>query len=408
MRFGTTRDSGTALSATLPYALLQITTWSFYAILLSFSGNVLRDFDFSDSRISLFLGITALLSFGIQLLIGRLTARIPQLKVSSLLFLLGAFMLGGNILVRCSFLPKTVAIAAYGLTCMIVHLLPALTNGIGMDAIKRGSPTNYSLARGMGSLGYSFFAYVTGFLVRTHGSGIVPVIAGISAALLLLSTFWYYRIAVRPLPTPVRAVVSDQKATYLLRRYPDFLFFLAGNVLLQLSHSLIGNFMFQIMSAKNGTAAEQGIATAICAFVELPVMFGFPLIVRRIPCKTWVCFSGLCMLAKPLFIFCATAPAGVYAAQASQMLGYGLFTISSVNYIELLVEKGESVQAQNYLGASITAGSLLALFSGGYLCQYFGVPILALVSCCCALSGGVIVWHSAKHTSKGIIKPPVS
>ena len=400
MRFGMIRDSGSAVSATLPYALLQITTWSFYAILLSFSGNVLRDFGFTDSHISLFLGIAALLSFGIQLLIGKLTAKIPQLKVSSILFLLGLLMLGGNILVRCSFLPKSVAVAAYGLACMIVHLLPALTNGIGMDAIKRGSPTNYSLARGMGSLGYSLFAYVTGFLVRIHGSGTVPVIAGLSAAFLLLSTFWYHYIAVRPLPPSVRTDISAQKGASLLRRYPEFLFFLAGNVLLQFSHSLIGNFMFQIISAKNGTAAEQGIATAICAIVELPIMFGFPFIVKRIQCKTWVRLSGLCILAKPLFIFLTSSPAGVYAAQASQMLGYGLFTISSVNYIELLVEKGESVQAQNFLGASITAGSLMALFSGGFLCQYFGVHILALTSCCCALTGGMIIWHTTKTRQK--------
>ena len=71
-----------------------------------------------------------------------------------------------------------------------------------------------------------------------------------------------------------------------------------------------------------------------------------------------------------------------------------------VNYIELLVEKGESVQAQNYLGASITAGSLMALFSGGFLCQYFGVHILALTSCCCALTGGIIVLHSTKTQQK--------
>lgn len=388
-----------AWAVTLPYIFLQITNWSFYAVVLSFSGNVLTVFDFTDGQISLFLGITAAISFGIQLLLGKITAKFPRITAATLLLLLGGLMLGGNVLVQYAVLPREIRIAAFGLVCTIVHLLPPLTNGIGMDAIKRGSSTNYSLARGMGSLGYSIYAYATGFLVRSFGSTMIFLVAGISALLLMLSTLWYHHSAVAPLPVVEDVRSSKEESASLLSRYPVFLAFLLGNVLLQLGHNLIGNFMFQIITAKGGTPAEQGIATAICAFVELPVMFGFPWLIRKVSCRTWVRLSALCILIKPLLILLTATSVGVYAAQASQMIGYGLFTISAVSYVEQLVAKGESLQAQNFLGASITAGTLLALFSGGFLCQYLGVQALALVSCLCAAAGGLIVFRSIKGTN---------
>ena len=68
-------------SETGAYSLMQICTWSFYSILLSFSGNILRHFGFSDSRISLFLGSAAVLSLCVQLLVGTLSGKYPNLQV---------------------------------------------------------------------------------------------------------------------------------------------------------------------------------------------------------------------------------------------------------------------------------------------------------------------------------------
>lgn len=43
-------------NATAAYALLQITNWCFFAIILSFSSNVLHERGFTDGQFSVFLG----------------------------------------------------------------------------------------------------------------------------------------------------------------------------------------------------------------------------------------------------------------------------------------------------------------------------------------------------------------
>ena len=48
------------------YAVLQAATWSFYAIVMAFSSNVLYEYGYSDSAISLVMGLSTALSVAVQ------------------------------------------------------------------------------------------------------------------------------------------------------------------------------------------------------------------------------------------------------------------------------------------------------------------------------------------------------
>ena len=98
-------DRERRIKGTFYYSLVQLNTWSFYSILMSFSGNVLRSFGFSDSKISLIMGTAALLALILQLFIGELSGRFPGLKVSTVLIALSGLMLSSALIVRSSHLP---------------------------------------------------------------------------------------------------------------------------------------------------------------------------------------------------------------------------------------------------------------------------------------------------------------
>ena len=385
-------------SCTISYTLMQIATWGFYAVVMAFSSNVLYGFQFTDSQISLVLGASTVVAFVLQLVLAELVTRCQKLRVYMVLLVLGAVMLVGNLLVMMPQMPKAVAVGAYAVACMVLQMIPSFTNAIGMDAIERGSATNYSIARGMGSLGYSVLAYVTGILVRQQGVEVVPGVAAAVAVLLVVSVIWYHMAAERNLPDVSAAQKRVERKAGFLRQYPRFAIFLVAVTLLQFSHNLLCSFMFQIMLVKNGTAAEQGVATAISALVELPVMFFFPFMMRKLRCDKWVRIAGLAMALKGVGILMATTPYGVYVAQATQMVGYGLLTIASVNYARLVVGLGESVRAQSYLGSTGTVGSFAALSTGGIICQYWGAQSMVLVSLILSLLGGLMIVLTAQKT----------
>ena len=387
-------------NATASYAFLQIMNWSLFAVILGFSSNLLRHRGFTDGQISVFLGATTALTFFAQLALGELISRVKKVKSWGVLVALGGILTSACLVMALPDISNVVAVGSFGLACLTLQLLPALTNGIAMDAIKRGSPTNYSLARGMGSLGYSAGAYATGMLVREFTVTSIPVAGAVCGALFIVAVVWYHFAGESGLAEENKETLKQEAQGNFLKKYPRFAFFLIGTIFVQIGHCLPSNFMYQIIFEKNGTAEHQGIATAICALAELPVMFGFPWLLRKLRCDRWVRIGALCMILKNAVIFLADGPGGVYLAQATQMLGYGLYIVSVVNYAELVVDKGESIRAQSYMGAVSTVGSLIASSTGGVICQYFGVQTMVLFAVISATIGGVMIAVLAQKTEK--------
>ena len=383
--------------ATAAYALLQITCWGFFAINMGFSSNVLYGHGFTGGQVSILLGLCTAASFVLQLVLAEWIANRPGIRLWAILAGLGAGMVLCNLLVLIPGFPAVGL--AYGAVVVNLLMLPSFINALGMDAIKRGSATNYSAARSIGSLGYSILAYATGVLVRGWGIQMVSVMGAFCAGLLVISSVWFHFAGEKGLPAPAASAKQENQPGFL-KAYPLFTVFLIGSVFLQLSHNLLSAFMFQIMEIKQGGAAEQGVAAAISALVELPIMFFFPLLMRKLRCDKWVRFSSLFVAVKCIGILLATTPQGVYWAQATQMLGYGLYTISSVNYAEMVVGRGESVRAQTYLGATATVGTLIATSTGGFLCQHLGPQVMTMVSLAAALIGGIMIAFTAEKTKQ--------
>ena len=306
------------LSASAAYSLLQVVCWGFFAVTLVFASNVLYDYGFRDSHISIFLGICTALSFGIQIATAELISASKKIRVWMVLLLLAVLMVVGNGLALLSGVPVSLRVIAYGMNCCILLMLPSFVNAIGMDAIRRGSPTNYSIARGLGSLGYSCLAFLTGSLVRQRGTEMVSLVGGITALLMVIGTVWYHLAGEKDLQElPEAPKKQEAKQSGFLRQYPMFALFLLGSIIIQYAHNLPSNFMYQIMLTKNGGAQEQGLASAICAFVELPVMFFFPILMRKIRCDKWVRFSAMFIILKAVGILAAQNPGGVYVAWAT-------------------------------------------------------------------------------------------
>ena len=379
---------------TAGYSLVQFVTWSYYAIVLAFASNVLYDFGFSDSRISLFMGAFTALSVAVQVFTGELLSRVKKWDVAGVLVLFGTVMLLCAAVLLMHGCNHILTVCMFGVVCMLLQTLPSLANSMGMDSIRRGAPTDYSIARGIGSLGYSVTALLTGALVRQLGVDSVHMLTIGVSILLIVSALWY-KWAIRDLEETASEEIREKKASFF-SRYPRFAVFLLGMAFLCVSHGLLCNFMFQIMISRNGGAMEQGIATAISSLVELPIMFGFPFMLKKLRCDKWVRIAGFCMLLKPLMILLAGAPGGIYLAQATQSVGYGLWVIGSVNYAERIVEQGESICAQSYHGAVTTVSTVLALSMGGMLIEHLGVQTMVMVSLICGLIGAMIVLLAAQ------------
>ena len=366
--------------ANASYCLILGAMYGVYAIILSFATNFLESKGVSTPSISVILGIatgdSCILSIGVAEAVSRirkLTMYLVTLIMTLLMLVgLGAMLIDHNI----------IAIGGIGLVCVLLQMMPALCNSLGMDAIAKGAPASFSIARGAGSLFYAMAAFMIGTLVSNLGIKMIPLVSAGFGIFLVVGILWFHFCAEKGLQ---EQVITEKKVAAkgnFMGKNPRFSVFLVGATFLCISHFLVCNFIQYIVEAVQLGTTEQGIATGITAFVELPIMFGFALLSRKFRCHQMLKFAAVAFLLKTLGLYFATNAMGVYLAQATQCIGYGLYAVASVTYAGQVVSKDDAVRAQTYLATTISLGNLVAMATGGFLVEYLQVGGLLFDHAC--------------------------
>ena len=374
-------------SATTSYALVQVTLWGFYAIIVGYSSSFMYRHGFTDGQISILLGITTAVSCALQLGLAELIVRLEKLTVFRVLLAVGlALLVSGGLM---GLEQKTAAVAGIGLGLTVLQLLPGMANAIGMDSIAQGSPVDYGIARGIGSGGYSILSLITGQLVRRLGSDVLWGLTLGNAVLFLASVLWFHRAGEIAGTAPVKQREKGRQG--FLGAYPRFALVLLGCIFLSFSHNLVCSFILQIVTFKGGDASHQGIGVFIAAMTEIPVMFAFGWLLKKRSCSFWLGLSAALFVLKPACLYLATGVYGTYGAQLTQMVGYAVFVMASAYYAGSATDGDDVVRAQSYMTAVIPMGSLIANSTGGFLCQYYTPQGMLLVSAAAAVIGGITV-----------------
>ena len=145
--------------------------------------------------------------------------------------------------------------------------------------------------------------------------------------------------------------------------------------------------MYRIAQSKLSAGASQeaitdvqGTALMIAAVVELPIMFLFTRLVKKIRCDLLLIASCGFMTLRLILTLVLPAAMGLYIAQFAQTFGYALFAVASVYYVGSGISKRNVVKGQTYLGSGNTMGCLGAYVLCGSLIDMVGVENMLIVS----------------------------
>ena len=186
-----------------------------------------------------------------------------------------------------------------------------------------------------------------------------------------------------------------------LRGSPRFCLLLAGAFLLFFGHNTLASYLYRVAQWK-GNADAQGTATMLAALLELPILFGFPFLLRKAGSGVWLRLSGVFFTLRLLLTLVLPGTAGFYLAQCMQMGGFALYTVSSVYYVNEIIPVQDAVKGQSFLGAAGTIGAVAANVLGGALLDASGVPLLLTVCTIGSAVGAAIVWcavQTKKHAA---------
>ena len=379
---------------TAGYAAIQSFFWMCYASIMGFVSMYLLQAGFDNSQVGILIAGAGLLSALLQPVVAAYADKPGSLSLGHLITLAG----GAALVCAVGLVLGQGSMAVTGLLytgCMVLlQMTTPLVNALGIAAVNGGENLNFGIARGMGSLCYAATAYLIGLLADRFGPVTVPVCMGIGFALMLAS--------VRGFGNVHSKTGGEEKKTApkggFLGRYPRYAAVLVGLVLIFVSHVVLNSFTFQIVEAKGGTSREMGISMAFAALIELPVMFLFGWMLKKVKSHIWFRISGVFFFLKCLgTLLCRSIP-GFYAVQLFQLFGWALISVSAVFYINAIMAPEDSVKGQAFYTMSMTLGNVLGAIVAGRILDNLGVQAMLVFGTVSALVGAVIVLVFTQRT----------
>ena len=191
------------LQANASYSLIHASMWGMYAVIIYFANDFLKAQGLSGAMCSLVLGVTAAASVLLNVGVSEVIKRTRKLKLYvATMGLAALILLGlGGMLVSS----KLLAMAGICLVLTLLQLAPGMCNSLGMDAIAKGAPATYAVARGIGSVAFATVSLLAGMLIDKFGEGAVPAVGGTMAAILILAVLWFHSCVEKQLPAVAEA-----------------------------------------------------------------------------------------------------------------------------------------------------------------------------------------------------------
>ena len=373
---------------TLTYALVQGLFWMIIAAGVGFVSVYLLEMGFNNTQIGILIAAAGALTAILQPVVASYADRPSSPSIKNIMLIICIIVLGMTILLLLNGGYNFLTGLLYGGDMVLLQLMIPLVNSLGMESINQGKKLNFGIARGMGSLCYAVTAYGLGLLAADFGVKTIPFsIIIILAGLMLLLNFFPFQKGKERKET----AKNSGGLICFFKRYQMFCFTLCGCVLIYVSHLLINSFAFQIVQSKGGGSSEMGFILALAAVLELPTMFLFTWMLKKAKADVWLRISGIFYMIKTLSTLLAPTITVLYFVQAFQMFGFALYTVSSVYYVNSIMEEQDAIKGQAYMTMTNSLGSVLGALIGGGLLDAAGTTAMLIFATAAAAVGMTIV-----------------
>ena len=179
----------------------------------------------------------------------------------------------------------------------------------------------------------------------------------------------------------------------VLLSQPPLAFFLAAAFLVGIAANAVLFFLPLYLTRIGGDSNTLGLAGAIAAITEIPIMVGGSRLIKRIG-GVWagVALGTVVYVVRWVALSLAVTPLAVMLVQALHGISFGLFIISAVAYVDSQAPPGLSATAQSlFIAAMWGVGAFTGSYGGGLVYENFGpVTLFQLCSAACFAALGLL------------------
>ena len=319
-------------------------------------------------EIGLTIGLSALISSILQPIIGRLvdTYRISWHRI----------LLVVNILIAlCSILMFLIPTAyiglVFGLIIVETGCMYPFINYSPFYYEKNGFESNFGIARGFGSLTFTVFSLIIGFIISGNMM-IIPMFSLVCSILIGIITILL----------PDYGIQSEKKErkkiTHIISKYPMFVLIVLSMIFFMTFQNMFECYMINILENVGGNISNLGISNSIAAILELPVLFLFVKILNRVSAQKLVIVASLFYILRAIMMLLAQNTYEIYLAQTLQILTYAIIIPATVHLTADSIDDNDQYEAQALLSATTTIGLIFASIIGGNILQLYDINLLMI------------------------------
>ena len=383
------------------YALVNIGFLLLVAGSMGYAYNFLSQSGFDDGTIGTVMSAISLLGVFAGPTAGDIVDRSD--KITQKMFISGSMILCGLGAVILLLLPagSPLIIPVVIISFMSATIGMPLLNGMAFIYEKAGGVINYGLCRGLGSAAYAVGSNIVGRLWAVLGTKTLPlwVIGG------SILTF----LAVNLMPdAPKELAKSDDKPAekgesisilQFFGKYRDLFFVVVALMLMYFCHFIINNYMAKVigMFASTGIEEIQGNALFIAAMLELPMMFGFSIVLNRLGVNRILIIASIIYSIKHVQTFMVTNVPMFYGAMSLQMLSYAALVPAVVYFANEHVAEEDRNKGQAVFATASSIGGLLASFLGGWLFTFIPVRAVLGIGAASSVAGTLLLIASLRR-----------
>ena len=376
------------------YRILQCCYWMMINVGFGYTTFCLGESGFGAGAIGALTAAYGLISAVLQPFLGRIADKSRRFGWKMLLLILAALCCVS--LVALEFFQSGVMVAVlFGLVAVLINCMMPMINTACFYYQNKGEHIDFGVARGLGSGAYAVMAMILGALTVRLGTSAVPL-AGVPVIAVLFLSVWFLPYEKRGsgetrAGSPA-AADSGKRSSGFLRKYPAFCMMILGSAILLSVHNLNGTFAIQMLERVGGDSSNLGTALAIAAVLEVPVMFLFTRIVKKVPESTLLVVSAIGYIGKSVILMLADSVGMIYMAQLMQPFSYALYASANVYFTDRCMEEQDAATGQAFMSMTTPIGSVAGNLLGGWLIDQSGVPLmLQFTSCLSLVSAAVVV-----------------
>ena len=378
----------------IEYGGINATYWMVYAVVSSFASAFLLDRGYTNSEIGVILAAGSVVAVFLQPFMADFADRAKKISLIGITQGITIFIM---VMMMFCFIMDRASIALSVIFVMVIAwhtTLQPLFNSLTFKLEESGHKINFGVCRAMGSLFYSILCAFLGTLVETYGTQILPLTTEVLLGMLLVTLFVtnnHFKKACKDkqqkLDNQKEEVIAEVlkpedeiNLVQFIKRNKLFLLVNIGVAGIYFSNSIFNNFMLQIAENVGGTSEDMGRILAVMAFLEIPPMFLFARVHKKISCKRLLQIGAVSFTLKVLIAAIATNIFMVYVAQLFQLTAFGLFLPAMVCYIDEIMDKGEAVKGQALFTIVTTVATIFSSLVGGVILDMSGATVLLIVS----------------------------